>query len=346
MTTFATLPSEIITIISDILSQQNSSEWIQHAVSLHEQYATREKFHRRIALKEYDDLLAYLAMRVPATYAQIYSVFSTIKELLPLWQPKNILDLGCGPGTGSWAAQQIWPSLIESTSVDQHDDFFSLGEKIQNSLNENITITWQKSDLSKKIMLEENKYDIVLLANVLNEINPSLIDKIIGQAFNNCRGMLVIIEPGTPFGSSIIQNAARKLSKAGILLAPYINSTFTSDDEYYLHFPQRFIRPNFQRRIRQYMRDSSLMASDWEETKYSYTVISKIIPKTNPWGKCVGPIRLQKGFLEVPILTQVGIEKIKVMKRHSEQYFYVKNLKWGEYIERKELVEVALPSKP
>lgn len=337
MKTFANLPNAIETAIADVLSRQETSDWVQHAVTLHELYTTRDKPHNRVALKTTNDVLAYVAMRIPATYAQLFSALANIQELVPSWQPKNLLDLGSGPGTASWAAKEILPTISESLSVDQNMDFLRLGQQIANETKLEMTTRWEQQDLRKGF--ETNRtYDLVVIANVLNELSPANADKLIGQALNACTGILVIIEPGTPFGFSITQNAARKLSKAGTLLAPYVGNAFVASDDYFIHFPQRFIRPDFQRRVRQHMRDASSMASDWEETKYAYTVITKIAPETNPWGRIVGPIEQQKGFLEVPVLTKEKIEKVKVMKRDHEAYTFAKELKWGQILLHKNLV--------
>jgi ribosomal protein RSM22 (predicted rRNA methylase) len=345
--TFANLPIGVESAISELLSQQNSDEWLQHAISLHEEYADREKSYGPITLKSIDDTLAYLALRTPATFAQIYSTFTQIQELIPSWQPKTLLDLGAGPGTGSWAANEIWPSITESLSLDRHYDFLTIGKQIESKAELQIEMQWQQKDFRESIETDDKTYDVVLISNVLNELSPAAADKLIGQALNKCSGILVVIEPGTPFGSGIAQNAASKLAKAGTLLAPYIDNSFVPNDTYYLHFSQRFIRPEFERRVRQHMRDASLMASDWEDTKYAYTVISKIPSEKKIWGRSVGPLAIQKGFLEVPILTEEKIEKIKVMKRHKEQYAFAKDLRWGDFIETKDLIQTpsALPSK-
>lgn len=332
MNTFANLPTNIETAISNSLSQQDTSAWVRHAAALHERYVSRGKSYGRISLNNFEDTLAYLAMRLPATYAQIYSVFANIQELVPTWQPKTLLDLGSGPGTGSWAAHEVWPSIVESTSIDQHIDFLTLGKQIQEIAIPDVEMQWQQKDLRREIDHKAKTYDIVLIANVLDELSPISADKLIGQAFNSCTGMLIIVEPGTPMGNSITENAAKKLAHAGQLLAPYIENTFVPSEEYYVHFPQRFIRPDFQRRIRQHMREASLNASDWEVSKYAYTVISKIPAEITPWGRSIGPLRKHKGFLEVPILTKNGIEKVTVMKRHSLQYSFAKDLKWGQLI--------------
>lgn len=330
MKTFANLPEKIEQAIAAILARQENDDWVQHAVTLHEQYTKRDKPHNRVALKTTNDVLAYAAMRIPATYAQIYSALADIQELVPSWQPKNLLDLGSGPGTGTWAAREVWPMIQESLSIDQHMDFLRLGQQIASDANLP-PMHWEQHDLRKGFATDKT-FDIAIIANVLNELSPANADKLIGQALNVCTGVLVIIEPGTPFGFSITQNAARKLAKAGHLLAPYIYNSFVPSEAYYLHFPQRFIRPEFQRRIRQHMRDASLMASDWEETKYAYTIISRLPAEREPWGRCVGPIEQQKGFVEVPVLTKEKIETIKVLKRHREQYTFAKDLAWGQLI--------------
>lgn len=84
------------------------------------------------------------------------------------------------------------------------------------------------------------------------------------------------------------------------------------------------------------MRDSSLMASDWEDSKYSYVAIGKIPAEVLPWGRCVGPVKLMNGYLEVPILTKDFLKEIKIMKRHRSQYIFAKKLKWGQIILREE----------
>lgn len=335
MKTFANLPANIEKTIQDLLEQQESSEWVQKAAKLHETYVSRDKPHGRIVLKTHEDALAYIAMRSPATYAQIFHVLSAAKEILPTWNPISLLDLGSAQGAGIWAAKEVWPTIKEVTAVDQQEDFLLLGKKIEKESNLETDIRWQHRDLREGVN-NTKTYDVVLIANVLNELSPKAADKLIGNAIDACNGILVIIEPGTPFGSSIVENASRKLSNAGRLLAPYINNTFVSTEKYYLHFPQRFIRPDFQRRIRQVMRNSNLMASDWEEAKFSYTVISKLPVEKKIWGRVVGPTKQQKGFIEVPILTEKAIETVKVLKRHAKQYNTAKDVSWGQAIESQE----------
>ncbi|MBA3723331.1 MAG: hypothetical protein H0W89_00360 [Candidatus Levybacteria bacterium] len=330
--TFASLPQPIENAIVSILSERDTSELDTKAHELHNKYTAQDKGNHKSYFQDFESTVAYLALRVPATYAQSYATIANVHELVPSWQPKTILDIGSGPGTAIWAASEIWPSLTDATAIEQHNSLVSLGKQIATTAELSIATTWLRQDIREGIDEDDTTYDVVIIANVLNELSTTAADKLIGQALNKTSGVLVIVEPGTPAGSVIVQNAAKKLGKAGNLLAPYINNTFFNDDNYYLHFSQKFIRPEFQRRLRQQMRESSLMASDWEDAKYTYTIISKLAPEITPWGRCVGPIQVQKGFLEIPVLTKDGIEKIKVMKRYREQYNSAKNVKWGDVV--------------
>jgi len=331
--TFANLPSHLEEAITKILQQQESQEWLHHAQSLHERYFEGKNDKERF-LHDFDDVLAYLGMRVPATYAQILGALTAIEELVPSWKPKSLLDIGSGPGTAGWASMAVWPDLSEIVALDQDRDLISLGKQIITNAAIHTDITWKNHDLREGISYDDQQYDLVIIANVLNELSPASREKIIGQAYNKCKGVLVIIESGTPQGSQIIESAAQNLSKVGLLLAPYLANSFVQDKDYYLHFPQRFIRPEFQRRVRQQMRDDSAKASDWEEAKYSYVAISKIPAEKEAWGRCVGPVQTQKGFLEVPVLTKDAVAKIKVMKRNKEDYSIAKRLRWGDLLEK------------
>ncbi|MGI8419463.1 MAG: small ribosomal subunit Rsm22 family protein [Candidatus Levyibacteriota bacterium] len=331
--TFANLPSPLEKAISEILQNQPTVGWLHRASELHERYLTA-KMDKKSYVHDFEDALAYLGMRVPATYAQIYGALTTIQESIPSWKPQSILDIGSGPGTGGWAAISHWPDLLEVDCLDQNKDFIQIGKQIAVAAQLQQKFSWKQHDLRDGIADNEKVYDLIIIANVLNELNQTAQEKIIGQAFNKCAGVLLVIEPGTPRGSEVVSAVAQKLSKVGNLLAPYIANTFVQDSDYYLHFPQRFIRPDFQRRIRQHMRVDAAKASDWEEAKYSYVAISRMASEKEQWGRCVGQVHIQKGFLEVPVLRAEGVTKIKIMKRNKEKFSYAKRLRWGDVITR------------
>src|SRR5260370_1415183 len=52
------------------------------------------------------DVLAYAFARMPATYAAAAAVFNVMREMLPTFRPRSMLDVGAGPGTAAFAAVQ------------------------------------------------------------------------------------------------------------------------------------------------------------------------------------------------------------------------------------------------
>lgn len=328
--TFVNLPNNISESISHMLSLPQNAGWLIHAENLHTRYMTREK--NESFVEDYDDVLAYLALRCAATYAQISSCLLQVQELFPSWQPKSLLDIGCGPGTALWAAKTLWSRLEASTEIDADNNFLAVGRDIEQKANHGVDVEWQQRDIKGGLENNRKTYDLVIIANLLNELSASEVQHLLDEAYAACRGIMIVIEPGTPYGFEVVQKTAQNMSTKAKLIAPYISGSFVESKEYWIHFSQRFIRPPFLRRLRQHMRDSELMASDFEEAKYSFVAFGSVPSTQAIWGRCIGPIKKQKGFLEVPILTQDQILQAKVLKRHKPQYNFAKELRPGETI--------------
>jgi len=328
--TIIQLPPPIAKSISIIIARQNRAAWLARASALHTRYMEQAQDQQQVHVHDQLDAVAYLGLRAAATYAQIFGALAAVGEMLPTWQPQTLLDIGSGPGPALWTLPALLPSLRQITCVDQNAHFLNVGKGIISEAEFPLTVTWRQNDITQSSAQDKNTYDLVLIANVLNELNNSQREKLLEAAFQRCRGVLLVLEPGTPIGSGIVQAAAQQLAQVGTLLAPYINHHFVA--EHWLHFPQRFTRPDFARRIRQEMRTSPLMASDWEEAKYSYVAVGKIPSEIQPWGRVIGPFELMNGYLELPILTETQVLPLKVMKRHKPQYAFAKKVRWGQLI--------------
>jgi len=280
------------------------------------------------------DCVAYLGLRFPATFAQIVSALSQVQERIPSWKPKSVLELGCGPGTGIWAAKSVWSSIISATGIDQEQLFLTLAEEIHYDSKMHLDTKWIKSSILKWITTEDTMtYDLIIIANVFNELTDEEKDRLIEKISARSSGVIVLVESGTTVGNGIIQKVAQTISTTQHLIAPYVNNIFVANDEYWIHFSQRLQRPEFQRRIRQSMRDSVLMASDWEDAKYAFVAWGNIPEQKKIWGVCIGKIEKLKGFLVVPVLTAEGIVKARVLKRNKVVYNFAKNIRWGEVLE-------------
>lgn len=53
--------------------------------------------------------LAYAVARLPSCYAAAHRIFKELAVRYPGFEPKTFLDFGAGPGTATWAAQEVCP---------------------------------------------------------------------------------------------------------------------------------------------------------------------------------------------------------------------------------------------
>src|SRR6266567_2253322 len=144
--TFANLPQPITEAISAILQQQQTPEWVHRAVDLHARY-TNGKIDNKKFVQDYLDVLAYLGLRVPATYAQVFGALRAVHEVIPSWHPTSLLDIGSGPGTATWAAISQWPELDAITCLDENNDFISLGKQIIKDSEVMYHVNWKNRDM-------------------------------------------------------------------------------------------------------------------------------------------------------------------------------------------------------
>ena len=77
--------------------------------------------------------IAYVATRLPATYAVLRKVFSQIE------MPSTILDCGGGPGTSIWALLDY--PVDSLTLIEQDPEFVRLGKKL--SPETPFSVTWK-----------------------------------------------------------------------------------------------------------------------------------------------------------------------------------------------------------
>src|SRR6202047_4969085 len=64
------------------------------------------------------DALAYALARMPATYAAVTASLNALRDIMPHFVPKSLLDVGAGPGTATWAAAEAFSSLQTFTLLD------------------------------------------------------------------------------------------------------------------------------------------------------------------------------------------------------------------------------------
>jgi ribosomal protein RSM22 (predicted rRNA methylase) len=217
------------------------------------------------------DALAYLATRLPATYAAVRASLAAISQGRPGFAPRTMLDIGAGPGTALWAAADCWPDLAEATLVEASPVFRSVGEQLAAGTNV-ARATWQPADVSTDSIDGEPR-DLVTMIYVLNELAPAARVAVIDRLWQRTAGALVIVEPGTPAGWQRILAARSQLIEAGahvIAPCPHAEACPLQPPDW-CHFAARVARSRLHRQAK-------VAEVPWEDEKFSYVAVSRTPP--------------------------------------------------------------------
>ena len=214
------------------------------------------------------DALAYLAVRLPATYAAVRATFAAVAEARPDFAPKSALDVGAGPGTALWAAAECWPELADVLLVEASPVFRAFGERLAAEIGQP-RMTWRTSDITADEIGGDPR-DLVILAYVLNELEPDDRHRLVERLWPLTADTLVMVEPGTPAGWQRILAARRQLIASGghvVAPCPHAKECPLQPPDW-CHFARRVARSRLHRQAK---------GADvpWEDEKFSYVAVSR-----------------------------------------------------------------------
>lgn len=262
--------------------------------------------------------LAYLAVRLPATYAAIEAVFRECAKALPLWRPRSLLDIGAGPGTGGWAALEQFESIQTVTCIERNRLMRELGQKLAQSSSAAAlrNASWIEG-------LDSSSADLVLLSYFVGEISASQRNSLIDSLWKMEVPLTVIIEPGTPAGFQRILEIRKKILSLGALIAapcPH-HKKCPLETKSWCHFPARVERS----RLHLLLKHGSL---GYEDEKFSYLAFGKMIPQSF-LGRIVENPRKHGGFVQIPLCTEGEFKEIVVSKK-QENYRTARKAEYGD----------------
>lgn len=221
-------------------------------------------------LESAEEVAAYAAYRLPATYAAIAAALGQLRDRWPGEAPRSLLDVGAGPGTAMWAAQAVWPSLERAQLLERDQRMIALGERLVAHARPPALrqARWQQADLLSS--WEADRHDLVIAAYLLNELPEERRGTIIDTLWSKATNALVLVEPGTPAGFAIIRQARQQLLAAGAtVLAPCPHDrACPMPDNDWCHFAQRINRTRLHRQVK----GGTL---SYEDEKFSYVAVSR-----------------------------------------------------------------------
>lgn len=271
--------------------------------------------------------LAYLAVRLPATFAVVSKVLSEVHARMPDFQPNAVCDIGAGPGTASWAAAQVFDSLQNFSLYEKDAGWLTLGKKLMFQAHHLglKQADWQSHDLLQAAAYKQT--DLVVLSYVINELPVEVLNRVVDEAWQVTKQVLVIIEPGTPHGFERIRAARARLIESGAHLVapcPHAKACPMAGGDW-CHFPERLERSAIHMSVKE-------VNMGYEDEKYSYVVASKS-PVALPQSRILRHPQKHSGHMELFLCGQNGLEKRTLSRKLGELYKRAKKLDWGDIFE-------------
>ena len=298
---------------------------------------------------------AYLATRLPATYAACFRVLSEVRQLAPQVEVSSLLDLGAGPATALWAAAETFPGLAKATLVESDAAMLQLGKRLsaESETPSFRHAQWKTGDLTRAEKYP--RHDLVVVSYVLGELTASGAQALVAEAWSAAAEFLVIVEPGTPRGFSAVNAARTALIAAGAqILAPCPNQLACpmaaaptparakparpgdpastparakparpgdpAGD--WCHFSQRVERTSLHRQLKN-------GALAYEDEKFSYLVASRHSGSSG-LARIVRHPRKNPGHVQLTLCSGGRIEQRTITRSQREAYKLARQAEWGE----------------
>ncbi len=267
--------------------------------------------------------LAYIATRMPATYAAIHASLAAAAERAPNFAPRTALDVGAGPGTVLWAASAVWPALASVTLLEASPSIRAIGEKLAGA-SSLAHIDWRHVDVTRDGE-RLAPADLVTLAYVLDELSSEQRDRLVDRLWSLTSGMLVIVEPGTSTGwQRILDARARLIASGASILAPCphgLACPIIAPD--WCHFSARLARSRVHRLAKE-------AEAPWEDEKFIYLAASRL-PADPPGARVLAPTETATGRVRLKLCRQDGVvESRLVTRREGGAFKSARRSDWGD----------------
>jgi ribosomal protein RSM22 (predicted rRNA methylase) len=268
-----------------------------------------------------DDLSAsaYLAARLPATYAAIRAALGAVAERRPDFAPRSLLDFGAGPGTALWAARDCWPDLDAALLIESSAAIRTFGASVAKESGV-ARIDWQST------LTASPPHDLVTIAYVLDELDPAQRSPLLGRVWSLTGDTLLIVEPGTPEGWRRVLDARTRLLETGAahLVAPcphHAACPLVAPD--WCHFSRRVARS----RVHLSAKEAEV---PWEDEKFIYLAVSRRAAEL-PAARVIAQPRPGSGKVELKLCTADGSARTELMtKRQGDRFKAARRADWGD----------------
>ena len=277
------------------------------------------------------DRAAYLAVRMPATFAAVVAAFGWTREVCDneYLGIHTMLDLGSGPGTALWAAAQLFPTLDSATAIERDPHLIEIAKHLAARSDDDAVrnTQWLRGDLNTS--LPTGAWDLVVCSYALNELAEARRTEFLRQAWARTAKLLVVVEPGTMAGfANILAARTLLLASGATLAAPCPNALacpMTGGNDW-CHFAARIERTAAHRRLKE-------ATLGHEDEKFSYVAFSRLPleneSQTSP-ARIVRHPRIFSGYAQLTLCREGQLASATVTRSQKENWRRLKRLGWGD----------------
>src|ERR1700738_1766331 len=278
------------------------------------------------AIRTETDALAYALARMPATYAAVTASLNALGEIRPDFAPKNLLDVGAGPGTATWAAAEAFQSLQDFTLLDANRALRVLALDLGGGSARLRGMRYQHGEARAELARAEAA-DLVVASYMIGEIGDAERKALAELMWAKTRDTLLIVEPGPPAGyARILALRAQLIASGAHVAAPCPHNDkcpLTAPD--WCHFTQRLPRSRAHQQIKG-------AALPFEDEKFAYVALTRAPAARYPARVLAQPV-VTKVEVSAKLCTPNGLAITKVPRRAKADYARARRWRWGDAVE-------------
>jgi ribosomal protein RSM22 (predicted rRNA methylase) len=277
------------------------------------------------AIKSATDALAYALARMPATYAAVAACLNALSEARPDFAPKNLLDIGAGPGTATSAVAEAFPSLTSFALLDANPALRTLALDLLGDNPRFGSLTYDAGD-ARSALAKAEPADLVVASYVIGELSEADRKSLADAMWARTRVTLLVVEPGTPAGYARILALRAQLIAAGAHVAapcPHDQKCpLTAPD--WCHFSQRLARS----RAHMQMKGAEV---PFEDERFSYVVLTRAA-NAGQLSRVLAQHAVGKAEISAKLCTSDGVTVAKVPRRDKPAYASARHWRWGDAV--------------
>lgn len=314
-------PLQLKEAIEELTNNEARAEMARAAETLTNRYKTESGAGASLVTKR-GEALAYAAVRMPATFGAVSAALEATIAAAEGFHPRTLLDAGAGTGAASWCAQAM-TDCEEVVCLEREDAMRELGALLmQNGPQALREARWEPRDLAKETLREEA--DLVIASYVLNEMTERDREKAALSLWRAAKGVLLLVEPGTPEGFRQLRKTREILLGEGARIAapcPDEKQCPMREDDW-CHFSRRIARGKLHKALKG-------GEAPYEDEKFSYMAFTRL-PCKRAKTRVLRHPYVEKGKITLYACEGDGVRQIMVTKRDAEVFRAARKARSGD----------------